>query len=140
MSVSLEKSIQNYKKNKNPLIGSMTFKRKKSKDGLSTSLILRNAIHQSLIMNKLISKDIDEINEQKKFDYIRGILENSIKTIDHVTISKKSNGILRKMNFSEIIINSLKNKNHSIYYITTALHSLGNLLYYETGKILQKLI
>ena len=91
-------------------------------------------------MNKLISKDIDEINEQKKFDFIRGILENSIKTIDHVTISKKSNGILRKMNFSEIIINSLKNKNHSIYYITTALHSLGNLLYYETGKILQKLI
>ena len=29
MSVSLEKSIKNYKKNKNPLISSMTFKRKK---------------------------------------------------------------------------------------------------------------
>ena len=139
MSVSLEKSIQNYKKNKNPLIGSMTFKRKKSKDGLSTSLILRNAIHQSLIMNKLISKDIDEINEQKKFDFIRGILENSIKTIDHVTISKKSNGVLSKMNFSEIIKNSLRNKNHSIYYITTALHSLGNFLYYETGENIKKI-
>ena len=62
------------------------------------------------------------------------ILENSIKTIDHVTISKKSNGVLSKMNFSEIIKNSLRNKNHSIYYITTALHSLGNFLYYETGE------
>ena len=139
MSASIEKSIKNYNKSKNPLVGSMMFKRKKSKEGLATSLILRNALGKSTIMNRLISKDLDEIKERKKFDFIRGILENSIKTIDHVTISKKSNGVLSKMNFTEIIKNSLKNKNHSIYYITTALHSLGNFLYYETGENIKKL-
>ena len=139
MSASIEKSIKNYNKSKNPLVGSMMFKRRKSKEGLATSLILRNALGKSTIMNRLISKDLDEIKERKKFDFIRGILENSIKTIDHVTISKKSNGVLSKMNFTEIIKNSLKNKNHSIYYITTALHSLGNFLYYETGENIKKL-
>jgi septin family protein len=61
------------------------FIRKKSKKGLATSLILRNALGKSTIMNRLISKDLDEIKERKKFDFIRGILENSIKIIDHVT-------------------------------------------------------
>ncbi len=63
----------------------MMFIRKKSKKGLATSLILRNALGKSIIMNRLISKDLDEIKERKKFDFIRGILENSIKIIDHVT-------------------------------------------------------
>ncbi len=63
----------------------MMFIRKKSKKGLATSLILRNALGKSTIMNRLISKDLDEIKERKKFDFIRGILENSIKIIDHVT-------------------------------------------------------
>ena len=44
------------------------------------------------------------------------------------------------MNFREIIENSLKNKNHSIYYIKTAFHYyLGNFLYYETGENIKKL-
>ena len=59
--------------------------RKKSKKGLATSLILRNALGKSKIMNRLISKDLDEIKEIKKFDFVRGILENSIISIDHVT-------------------------------------------------------
>ena len=65
MSASIEKSIKNYNKSKNPLVGSMMFKRKKSKEGLATSLILRNALGKSTIMNRLISKDLDEIKEKK---------------------------------------------------------------------------
>ena len=63
----------------------MMFIRKKSKKGLATSLILRNALGKSKIMNRLISKDLDEIKKRKKFDFVRGILENSIISIDHVT-------------------------------------------------------
>ena len=43
------------------------------------------------------------------------------------------------MNFREIIENSFKNKNHSIYYIKTPFHYLGYFLYYETGENIKKL-
>ena len=80
----LRKVLKTIIKVKNPLLFYDVI-RKKSKKGLATSLILRNALGKSKIMNRLISKDLDEIKEIKKFDFVRGILENSIISIDHVT-------------------------------------------------------
>lgn len=80
----LRKVLKTIIKVKNPLLFYDVI-RKKSKKGLATSLILRNALGKSKIMNRLISKDLDEIKERKKFDFVRGILENSIISIDHVT-------------------------------------------------------
>jgi predicted RND superfamily exporter protein len=66
-------------------------------------------------------------------------MDNSIKTLDQVTISKKSNNYLSKTKFSDSLDQTLKNRNHMIYFITIALHTFGNYLYFEAGDNIKKL-
>ena len=121
--------IRNLKKGTGP---------KKETNQLNTSTLFRKIVKKSLADSKVVNPDFFK-KQEDKFDYVRGIMDNSIKTLDQVTISKKSNTYLSKTKFSDSLDQTLKNKNHMIYYITIALHTFGNYLYFEAGDNIKKL-
>ena len=107
---------------------------------LNTSTLFKKIVKKSLADNNIINPDFFKKQKQEdKFDYVRGIMDNSIKTLDQVTISKKSNNYLSKTKFSDSLDQTLKNRNHMIYFITIALHTFGNYLYFEAGDNIKKL-
>ena len=68
----------------------------------------------------------DENKENKIINYAKGIMKNSINSLDQITKLPKANIYLKKNNFDEIINKTLKNENNEIDYIIIALHTLGN--------------
>ena len=66
-------------------------------------------------------------------------MQNSISTLDSITISNDANIHLSGTKFTDVVTTSLENKANEIPYITTALHALGNHLYTEAGDNINKL-
>ena len=68
----------------------------------------------------------DENIENKTINYSKGIMKNSINSLEQISTISKANIYLNKKNFDEIINKTLKNENNEVDYILIALHTIGN--------------
>lgn len=78
-------------------------------------------------------------SKKDKCFLVKGIMQNSISTLDSITISNQANVHLSRTKFTDIVTSSLGNTANEVQYIIVALHSLGNHLYSEAGDNINKL-
>ena len=106
---------------------------------------VRNVTHATINLDMTQNMNKEEqptqaaSSKKDKCWLVKGIMQNSISTLDSITISNDANIHLSGTKFTDVVTTSLENKANEIPYITTALHALGNHLYTEAGDNINKL-
>ena len=82
----------------------------------------------------------EESKREEKVNFVRGIMKNTVNTLDQITISTDANTYLaKKTNFSDCIIKCLKNENNELDFIIPALHSIGSYIQMDVDDNIKSL-
>ena len=107
---------------------------------IRVKVVIKESYSQELPKEEKDNYDLI-FDDNNKIDYVRSSMKNSINCLDKITISSKSNNYLyNKTNFIPTIINTIKNDNHNIPFLSIALHCLGNFFFNEEENLKKKTI
>ena len=94
----------------------------------------------SMDSDTIVPDDNEDANEKQPKEMVRDIMKYSIGTLDQITVAPTSNEFLAKRTtFGDTISKTLENDNNDNDYLLTALHTLGNYLFNESGPNYSKL-